>query len=601
MREILSRLTLCATTAALVAAFGVGAAPAAPAAVQKAAVTTVAQPAAPSPSAQLARMTMEQRVGQLFMVAADANGASAATLSALSNYHVGNAYLSGRSTAGTGATAAVVRRLTQRVSPGTTGNVKLLVGTDQEGGYVQVLSGPGFSKIPTGLSQGSQAPATLHANALAWGRQLAVAGVNLNLAPVLDTVPSAAFAPTNAPIGYYEREYGYTPQTVTSHGLAFASGMTQANLVTAVKHFPGLGRVTANTDTSRNVHDTVTTSNDAYLQPFQAAVSAGTGIVMVSSAYYDRIDASHIGPFSATIMQTMLRGNLGFNGVILSDDLCNAQQLAPWTQATRATSFFSAGGSMLLCANPANIPAMYNAVLSRAQSNSGFRGVVNAAALKVLQLKAATIPGAFGPGSEGYATDFNGDGTSDVIARDAVGKLYLYPGSGRGGWLSRVQIGYGWNIYNLVFSPGDFNGDGRADLLARDAAGDLWFYAGNGNSGFLSRVQVGHGFQGVNMIAAAGDFNGDGNADVLARNGAGDLWLYPGNGRGGWLPPSQIGHGFQKFNTIFSPGDFNGDGHADVMARDGGGDLWLYPGNGRGGWLPPSQIGRGWQGFTIIF
>ncbi|MDO5754297.1 glycoside hydrolase family 3 N-terminal domain-containing protein, partial [Arthrobacter sp.] len=500
-------MTLCATTTALVAAFcGVGAAPAAPAPVTQVAGTMAA--AAVSPGVQLSSMTMEQRVGQLFMVAADATGASAATLSALSNYHVGNVYLSGRSDAGTGVTAAVVQAMTVGVSSATTGNVKMLVGTDQEGGYVQVLSGPGFSTIPTALSQGSQAPATLQANALAWGSQLAAAGLNLNLAPVLDTVPSAAFAPSNAPIGYYQREYGYTPQVVTSHGLAFATGMTQANIVTAVKHFPGLGRVTANTDTSGNVHDTVTTSNDAYLQPFQASVTAGTGIVMVSSAYYDQIDAAHIGPFSATIMQSILRGNLGFNGVILSDDLCNAQQLAPWTQATRATSFFNAGGSMLLCANPANIPAMYNAVLGQAQSSQAFASVVNAAALKVLQLKAAAIPDAFGPGATSYKTDFNGDGTSDVIARDADGNLWLYPGSGGGGWLPRVQIGYGWNVYNLVFSPSDFNGDGNADLMARDGAGNLWFYAGTGHGNILARLQAGHGWQGFTAMFSPGDFDG---------------------------------------------------------------------------------------------
>ena len=561
----------------------------------------MAAAAALTPSAQLSRMTMEQRVGQLFMVAADATGASAATLSALSNYHVGNVYLSGRSAAGTVATSAVVQRMSAGVSPSTTGNVKLLVGTDQEGGYVQVLSGPGFSTIPTALAQGSQAPATLQANAQAWGNQLAAAGLNLNLAPVLDTVPSAAFAPSNAPIGYYQREYGYTPQAVMSHGLAFAAGMAQANIVTTAKHFPGLGRVTANTDTSGNVHDTVTTSNDSYLQPFQGAVDGGTGIVMVSSAYYDRIDATHIGPFSATIMQTILRGNLGFNGVILSDDLCNAAQLAPWSLATRATSFFDAGGSMLLCANPASIAAMYNAVLGLAQSNPAFASVVNAAALKVLQLKAATIPSAFGPGSTGIVTDFNGDGTADVLARDSAGNLFLYPGSGNGGWLSRAQIGYGWNIYNLVFSPGDFNGDGTADLLARDGAGNLWFYAGTGRGDFLARVQVGHGWQGFTAVFGPGDFNGDGNADVMARDGAGNLWLYPGSGNGGWRSAVQVGHGWQGFTAVFGPGDFNGDGNADVMVRDGAGNLWLYPGSGTGGWFSRLQVGHGWQGFTILF
>lgn len=322
MRITLSHLASCATAAALVASFGVGPAPgtvpgtAAPAkalASTAAAITTAAGPA----SVQLAHMTMQQRIGQVFMVAANATGASAASLYDISNFHVGNVYLSGRSANGTAATAGVVGALTQQVTPGSTGSVKLLVGTDQEGGYVQVLSGPGFSSIPTALSQGSLAPPTLQADALAWGQQLAAAGMNLNLAPVLDTVPSAAFAPYNAPIGYYEREYGYTPQTVSSHGLAFNAGMMQAGLTTTAKHFPGLGRVTANTDVTGNVHDTGTTINDAYLQPFQAAVNAGIGMVMVSSAYYDKIDPTHIGPFSATIMKTMLRGNLGFNGVVV--------------------------------------------------------------------------------------------------------------------------------------------------------------------------------------------------------------------------------------------------------------------------------------------
>jgi beta-N-acetylhexosaminidase len=110
-------------------------------------------------------MDMAQRVGQLFMVATGATGASAATLSTLSSYHVGNVYLAGRSSAGTAATAAEVRRMTATVNGTTTGNVKLMVAVDQEGGYVQVLSGPGFSTIPTGLSHGTLAPATLQSDA----------------------------------------------------------------------------------------------------------------------------------------------------------------------------------------------------------------------------------------------------------------------------------------------------------------------------------------------------------------------------------------------------------------------------------------------------
>jgi len=344
--------------------------------------------AALTPAQQLARLTMPQRVGQLFMVAAAATGPDANTMSDLARLHVGNVYLAGRSRAGTAATAAVVRRMTATVSPATTGGIRLAVATDQEGGLVQVLKGPGFSTIPTALSQGTQTTATLQANARVWGSQLRAAGLTMNLAPVMDTVPSRQFAPHNAPIGFFAREYGFTPQTVSAHGGAFAAGMRQAGIAPVVKHFPGLGRVVLNTDTSRNVKDTMTTRTDAYLLPFRTAINAGARWVMVSSAYYTRIDPRRIAPFSPVIMRTMLRTDLHFTGVVLSDDLCNAAQLAPWALGTRATSFINAGGTMLLCANPRSVPAMYSAVLQLAQHNAAFAAEVNAAALKVLTVKA---------------------------------------------------------------------------------------------------------------------------------------------------------------------------------------------------------------------
>jgi beta-N-acetylhexosaminidase len=154
-----------------------------------------------------------------------------------------------------------------------------------------------------------------------------------------------------------------------------------------VKHFPGLGRVHLNTDASRSVTDAVTTRHDAYLQPFRDAITAGGRWVMVSNAYYSKIDAGHIGPFSATIMRTMLRSDLGFTGVIVSDDLCNAAQLAPWSYSTRARAYFNAGGTMLLCTDAHKLPALQKYLHTYALSHPAFRAKINAAALKVLEIK----------------------------------------------------------------------------------------------------------------------------------------------------------------------------------------------------------------------
>lgn len=356
------------------------------------AVTSPPPSAAPStPSSvekQLAALSLEQRVGQLFMVASKATGAEPGTMEALTKYHAGNVYLSGRSKAGTAPTAAVVSALTGTVSAATTGGLPLFVATDQEGGYVQVLSGPGFSTIPTALVQASSGAAKLRADAATWGKELRSVGVNVNLAPVLDTVTSPEFAPSNAPIGHFQREYGYDPGNVSLLGNAFADGMKDAGVAPVVKHFPGLGRVVPNTDVSKNVRDTTTTRDDPALEPFHTAIASGTKWVMVSNAYYDKIDPANIAPFSATIMDAMLRADAGFTGIVLSDDLCSAEQLEAWSDADRALNFFGAGGTMLVCADPTSIPAMHQAVVQKATSDPAFRAKVDAAALTVLQVKA---------------------------------------------------------------------------------------------------------------------------------------------------------------------------------------------------------------------
>lgn len=346
-----------------------------------------ALPAGGAPAAVLAQMTLAQQVGQLFMVGGPATGVGADTVSAVRDRHVGSVILTGRSTLGVAATAQTTAGLQSLATPAATDGVGLLVATDQEGGAVQVLQGPGFSAIPSALVQGQWAPATLRSSAAAWGQQLRAAGVNTDLAPVLDVVPSAAAAPGNPPIGAFNREYGYTPAAVASSGTAFAQGMADAGVAATGKHFPGLGRVTANTDTTAGVTDTVTTRYDPYLQPYRTAVAAGLPMIMISSAYYSRIDPAHPAVFSGTVIAGMVRGDLGFQGVVVSDDLGNARQVAAWSPGDRAVQFIAAGGDLVLTVNPATLPAMYDAVLARAQSNDGFRARVLQSALRVLRLK----------------------------------------------------------------------------------------------------------------------------------------------------------------------------------------------------------------------
>jgi beta-N-acetylhexosaminidase len=332
-------------------------------------------------------MTLAQRVGQLFMVGTPADRVDQRTRGQIGAYHVGNVMLTGRSYDGVRQPKHVSKVMRREVDAASTDGVRLFVATDQEGGLVRVLQGPGFSDIPTALVQGTWGLPRLRHAAATWAGQLRTVGVNMNLAPVTDTVPGPKAARHNPPIGKYHREFGYTTRVVGRHGVAFLRGMADGRVVPTVKHFPGLGRVRANTDTSAGVTDRVTTRHDAYLRPFRAAIGAGVPAVMMSTAYYTHLDPRWPAAFSPFVVGTVLRGDLGFRGVVISDDLARAKQVASFSPAGRALRFIGAGGDIVLVVEPDPLPAMYDAVLDRARSSAKFRAKVNAAALRVLRAK----------------------------------------------------------------------------------------------------------------------------------------------------------------------------------------------------------------------
>jgi beta-N-acetylhexosaminidase len=322
------------------------------------------------------------------MVGVDVASPQQVSYDAITQSHVGNLFLAGRTHAGVVRVKNLVDSFTELVSADSTHGEPLFVATDQEGGLVQVLQGPGFSVIPSGLDQAAQDPPTLQGNASTWGAELAGAGVNLNLAPVMDLVPSAGDAPNNPPIGFFHRNYGYTADDVTSHANAFSAGMESAGVDVTIKHFPGLGRVAENTDVAAGVTDDVTTRNDPSVTVFKAGIDAGAAFVMTATAIYALIDPAEPAAFSPVINEDLLRDDLGFDGVIITDDLSAAKQVLAWSPADRAIKTIEAGGDMVLAsADPTVIRAMVDAVVTRARSDPAFAAKVDSAVLRVLAAK----------------------------------------------------------------------------------------------------------------------------------------------------------------------------------------------------------------------
>jgi hypothetical protein len=208
--------------------------------------------------------------------------------------------------------------------------------------------------------------------------------------------------------------------------------------------------------------------------------------------------------------------------------------------------------------------------------------------------------------------DFTGDGNPDVIyRRPADGRLFLVRGDGAGGWLNggaAEWINSGWNIANAIVSPGDFTGDGHPDLIYRRASdGDLILARGDGLGGFTgTATDINAGWNIANIIFSPGDWDGDGKSDLIYRRASDStMWMARGNGTGGFYAglTQVLGSGWGAANLIMSPGDFSGDGHPDVLYRRASDNaLMMVKGNGTGGVIGSAvQIGTGWSTADVIF
>jgi beta-N-acetylhexosaminidase len=327
----------------------------------------------------VSEMTLQQIVGQVLMV-----GTPVATPgninSLLHQYDLGGVFLAGRSQQPASQLKASISTLQSAAGGG------LLIALDQEGGEVQTLQGTDFPPIPTAVEQGKLNQSTLQSQTSAWARRLAGIGVNMDLAPVADTVPTSIGA-NNPPIGAFDRQYGSDPTKVAADITTVVSAVQSAGVMTTLKHFPGLGRVTENTDTSIGAVDNTTTAQDPYLAPFAAGIQAGSGAVMISSATYPKLNANAIAAFSTPIVTALLRQQLGFTGLIVSDDLGNAVAVSNVSVDQRAVKFIEAGGDLALTVNLETAGPMIDGMLIKAKGSPAFATQVTTAATYVLKAK----------------------------------------------------------------------------------------------------------------------------------------------------------------------------------------------------------------------
>jgi beta-N-acetylhexosaminidase len=234
---------------------------------------------------------------------------------------------------------AEITALQQAASAGH--NPPLLVMTDQEGGDVKRLpqGPPNASPAQLGKSDDEN---QARDEGDATGSYLRGLGINVDLAPVLDV------AHPNTANSIKSRTFGSDPAVVTKVGVAFAQGLQDGGVVATPKHFPGLGRATVNTDDQPTSIAATSQQLQSDLEPFKGAIAAGARMMMVSTASYPTLGSKKQAAFSAGIVSGLLRGQLGFDGVVITDDLEAAAVTDTTSPVVAASSAMKAGDDLLL-------------------------------------------------------------------------------------------------------------------------------------------------------------------------------------------------------------------------------------------------------------
>jgi beta-N-acetylhexosaminidase len=224
------------------------------------------------------------------------------------------------------------------------GSPPLLIALDQEGGPVQRLKTP-FTIIPAARELGITAtPEEVEDLSRRVARELALVGINLNLAPVLD-VPRSPACPL------WDRAYSSDPERAARYGKAAIRGYLSGGVIPVAKHFPGLGDTMADSHQVLPQALSADVKREADLLPFREAAAAGVPAVMTAHLVVPKWDEAHPATLSEVALQDWLRRKLKFKGVIITDDLEMGAIAARLPVDRAAREALAAGADLLLICN----------------------------------------------------------------------------------------------------------------------------------------------------------------------------------------------------------------------------------------------------------
>lgn len=328
----------------------------------------------------VANMTLEEKIGQMFFIGISSESIDEMTKHFIKEKNVGGIIFFKDNL---NSSLQIVTLLNEIKLLNKDNSIPLFLGIDQEGGNVNRLPKEILS-LPTNHSIG-----IVNDEMFAYeigtilGKQLATFGFNVNFAPVLDVDSN----PNNPVIG--KRSFSHDPLIVSKLGLQVMKGIQSENIIPVIKHFPGHG------DTSADSHLQLPVVNKSFeelasleLIPFKKAINEGADMVMVAHILLPQIDNTAPASLSKTIITDILRENLEFNGVVVTDDMTMKAITNHYSIQEAAVLSVKAGSDILLIAHDEeNILIAMNELISAVQSGEITEQRINESVVRILRLK----------------------------------------------------------------------------------------------------------------------------------------------------------------------------------------------------------------------
>jgi beta-N-acetylhexosaminidase len=333
----------------------------------------------PSPAQILSQMSLDEKIGQLIISGVNGTSIDSNDKRLITVLHVGGVIFYSKNIKSVPQTKQMVKDLKEI---NRTNNLPLFMSVDQEGGRVSRL--PGVVQTPTNKEIGEKNDKHYaYSIGEKLGENLKSFGFNLDYAPVLDINSN----PDNPIIG--DRSYSSTASVVSNLGVQTMKGIQSKNIISVVKHFPGHG----DTSVDSHIQLPVVTKNLKQLQaleliPFKKAIQNGADVVMVAHILLPQIDDQFPASMSKKVITNVLRNQLNYEGVIITDDMTMGAVIKNYGIGEAAVASLKAGSDLILVAHEyENAAAVFNSIKTAVKNGEIAEQRIDESVERIIRLK----------------------------------------------------------------------------------------------------------------------------------------------------------------------------------------------------------------------